>query len=174
MRPGLAIAAIAALFLTPALAQDALTLPGGASALSETHGDWTVKCAVELSANKIGCALSQQQADKATQQRVLAIELLPAAGDLLGTLALPFGLLLDKGVTLSLDDAAPLPLQRFRSCYPDGCHVALDLSPDVVTQLRHGAALKIKAVTDAGEDAPFSVSLKGFGGALDRTIDLAK
>ncbi|TIS85392.1 MAG: Invasion associated locus B family protein, partial [Mesorhizobium sp.] len=43
---------------TPPAAADAPQLPGGASALSETHGDWTVNCQIS-GTNKV-CSLSHQ------------------------------------------------------------------------------------------------------------------
>ncbi|MEP6565298.1 MAG: Invasion associated locus B family protein, partial [Mesorhizobium sp.] len=47
-------------------------LPGGASALSETHGDWTVNC--QITGTVKACSLSHQQFNKQTNQRLLAIE----------------------------------------------------------------------------------------------------
>jgi len=64
--------------LAPALAQDAPSLPGGASSLQETFGDWRVACWVTDASRN--CALSQQQA-RQNGQRVLAIELRACADD---------------------------------------------------------------------------------------------
>ena len=62
-------------------------LPGGASSLQETHGDWRVACA-QQNGKKV-CAFSQQQTDKDTRQLVLAVELnAPAADRAEGTLIL--------------------------------------------------------------------------------------
>ncbi|RUZ16287.1 Invasion associated locus B family protein, partial [Mesorhizobium sp. M7A.F.Ca.US.007.01.2.1] len=84
-------------------AADAPQLPGGASALSETHGDWTVNC--QISGATKTCSLSHQQFNKQNNQRLLAIELSSKTGeDATGTLALPFGLALAKGVSLTIDD----------------------------------------------------------------------
>lgn len=78
-------------------------LPGGASALSETHSDWVVNCQVNGAAK--ACSLSHHQFSKQTNQRLLAIELSTKTGeDAAGTLALPFGLALAKGITLEIDD----------------------------------------------------------------------
>jgi len=40
--------------------------------------------------------------------------------------------------------------------------------------LRAGAVLKVKATADGGTAAPFSVSLQGFGTALDRAGVLSR
>src|SRR5260370_26984555 len=77
-------------------------LPGDATSLQEMHGDWRVACALQ-SGRKV-CALSQQQTDKNTGQLLLAIELnAPAIDKAEGTLILPFGLALDRPVTLQID-----------------------------------------------------------------------
>ncbi|TPK96485.1 hypothetical protein FJ938_27220 [Mesorhizobium sp. B2-4-14] len=77
-------------------------LPGGATSLREGHGDWTVSCnlATQNGANVKVCALSQEQTDSQSRQRVLAMELRPAGETVQGMLVLPFGLALEKGVTL--------------------------------------------------------------------------
>lgn len=154
----------------PAAAQEAVTLPGGASALNETHGDWLVRC--EAQSSGIACALQQEQIDTSTRQRVIAIELAPDAGRLTGSLVLPFGLALEPGVRLQLDDGAPLPPLKFRTCLPAGCIVNLRFEADAVSVLRTISALKVAAIADAGGDTPFSISFKGFGSALDRAVAL--
>lgn len=156
----------------PATAQDAVTLPGGASALNETHGDWVVHC--EAAQQQIVCALQQEQADTNSKQRIIAIELAPGDGTLNGTLVLPFGLALEKGVALQVDGGAPLPSLRFRTCLPAGCLVNLTLEAPTVAALTLGTVLKVTATADNGSEAPFNISLKGFSGALDRTIELSK
>jgi invasion protein IalB len=91
-----------------------------------------------------------------------------------GALVLPFGLALDRGVTLQVDDAPAGPALRFRTCLPAGCVVPLSFDARLVAALRKGAALKINAAADNGKDAVFTISLKGFPAALDRTAVLAK
>ncbi|WP_366930626.1 invasion associated locus B family protein [Mesorhizobium sp.] len=95
-------------------------LPGGASALSETHGDWTVNCQV-TGTNKV-CSLSHQQFNKQSGQRLLAIELTTKTGkDAAGTLALPFGLALANGVALEIDDKKLDGTLQFSTCQAVGC-----------------------------------------------------
>src|SRR5688572_15815651 len=88
----------AAVLAAPALAavqagrgqpQPAQTLPGGATQLQETHGEWRVTCA-QPSGQKV-CTLSQQLADQNSRQMVLGIELKTATADKAdGTLVMPF------------------------------------------------------------------------------------
>jgi len=156
----------------PLAAQTAAELPGGANSLQETYENWTVACSLQGGAKR--CSLSQQELDQQSRQRVLAIELAPLADKAEGTLVLPFGLLIDRGVTLRVDDSAALPVLRFRTCVPVGCLVTLSFDGKFVAELRKGVALKIGAVADGGKDAAFSISLKGFPAALDRTAALTK
>jgi len=108
---------------TPAAGTAASTLPGGASSLQETYDDWQVVCGQQGGVKR--CAMVQQQISKENRQRVLDIELWPAGDKLQGALMLPFGLALDQGVTLQVDDAAPGQPLHFRTCLPGGCVVPL-------------------------------------------------
>lgn len=150
----------------------ASTLPGGASSLNETYKDWRVTCVAQGAAKR--CALSQQQAQQ-NGQRVLAIELnAPSGNTVAGTLVLPFGLALDSGVTFQIDEKPAMAPVRFRTCLPAGCLVNVSFDAATLVALRAGAVLKIKATADGGAAAPFSISLQGFGTALDRVAALAR
>ncbi len=150
----------------------ASSLPGGASSLNETYKDWRVACAQEGAAKR--CVLSQVQAQQ-NGQRVLAIELNAPSGNMVsGTLLLPFGLALDAGVTFQIDEKPTMQPARFRTCVPGGCLVPVAFDALTQVALRAGTALKIRATADGGAAAPFSVSLQGFGTALDRVGVLSR
>jgi invasion protein IalB len=159
----------------PASADDT-GLPGGATSLREAHGDWAVSCSVQTANSKTtkACALSQELTDRKSGQRVLAIEVRPAGTAADGTLVLPFGLALAKGATLQIDDGQASSALAFRTCLPAGCVVPVNFDTKMLAALRSGAALKVKATRDGGGDVQFSLSLKGFGGAFDRTATLLK
>ncbi|HEV7322670.1 MAG TPA: invasion associated locus B family protein [Ensifer sp.] len=147
------------------------SLPGGASALNETYEDWRVACAQDTGAKR--CVQSQVQAQQ-NGQRVLAIELnTPSENTVSGTLVLPFGLALESGVTFQVDDNTAMQPLRFRTCVPVGCLVSVTLDASTLTALRAGTALKVNATADDGTPAQFSISLRGFGAALDRVQSLA-
>lgn len=150
----------------------ASTLPGGASSLNETYRDWRVACA-QQGAGKL-CAMSQAQTQQ-NGQRVLAIELAAPAGNTVsGTLVLPFGLALDSGVVFQIDEKPAMQPVRFRTCVPAGCLVNVAFDAPTIVALRAGTTLKIKATADGGAAAPFSISLQGFGTALDRVGVLSR
>lgn len=147
-------------------------LPGGASSLNETYKDWRVACAQQ--GNQKRCALSQVQAQQ-NGQRLLAIELNGPSGNIVsGTLVLPFGLALDSGVSFQVDEKPAMQPVRFRTCMPGGCIVSVSFDAATIVALRSGTALKVKATADGGAAAPFSISLQGFGTALDRVAALSR
>lgn len=148
------------------------TLPGGASSLNETYKDWRVACVQQAKATR--CVLSQVQVQQ-NGQRVLAIELnAPMTTTVSGTLILPFGLALDSGITFQIDEKPAMQSARFRTCIPGGCLVNVSFDAATLVALRAGAALKVKATSDGGAFAPFSISLEGFGTALDRVAALSR
>lgn len=168
------LAMMMAALALPALAQQAVTLPGGASATTETHGDWTVRCQVRQPEGQIACLVQQEQVDSQSRQRLLAMEVVPNGDGVLGTLILPFGLDLDKGITMAVDEGQPMSALRFRTCLPQGCMVSVALPADVTEALRRGGALKVAAIADGGAPTPFTVSLRGFASAVARARELAR
>lgn len=148
-------------------------LPGGATSLQENYQDWQVKCEVQGTAKR--CAVSQQQVDAQTHQRALAVELRPVVEEKVdGVFLLPFGLSLEPGITLQVDEAEPAASLRFRTCLPAGCVVPAGFDAALLAALRKGAALKIKAVADGAGPLTFTVSLKGLANALDRATVLSR
>ena len=148
-------------------------LPGGATALTETFENWTVNCAVAQ--EKKRCVLLQQQTNQQTRQLTFAIELSPAPeGAVVATLVLPFGLALQNGVALQIDDQAKGEALKFRTCLPVGCLVGVTFDKAKVSSLRTGTTLKATALADGGNDISFSAPLKGFSAALDRVQVLVK
>jgi invasion protein IalB len=149
------------------------TLPGGASQLQETHGDWRVICNPQK--GETACTFSQQQIDNQSRQLVLGIELKPAGADKAeGTLVLPFGLAVTRPVTLQVDEAGPTQNFQFRTCIPAGCLVAVTFEPGTLAAIRKGTTLAVKATGEGGQETALKISLKGFSSAFDRTAALAK
>jgi invasion protein IalB len=148
------------------------TLPGGAEAISEVFQDWTVSCLSPEGGKS--CSIRQQQADAKTRQRLLAVQLQSKGDKVEGLMVLPFGLLIDKGVTLKVGETS-LGTLRFKTCLPQGCLVPFSLNAQSLSLLRAGSApLSIIASNDANQPLTFNVSVKGFSQALDRAQSLAK
>lgn len=149
-------------------------LPNGASAINETYGDWTVDC--RIAERQKVCLMSQAQGNRETGQRVYAIELRPPAeGKTEGTILMPFGLNLDSGAILKLDDKDLGKGLRFSTCVPQGCLLPVSFQTVATDAMRKGAKLVVASLNlSSGEAVTFNASLNGFGAALDRTMLLAR
>ena len=161
---GLSLLAPAAMAQTP--------LPGGAEAINETYQDWQMACVQPQGVKR--CAVTQQQSDEKTKQRVLVVELQPRGDRAEGVLIMPFGLAIDKGVSLKAGDAELGLALRFKTCLPQGCIVPLSLDAKAMAVLRKASVLTIGAFGDGDQPANLSVSLKGFVPAFDRAAALAR
>lgn len=161
---------------TTTQAQDMPSLPGGATSLSESHGDWTVGCGLQSDGDKTVkvCNLVQEQLDSRTRQRVIAVELRPGKGAAKAVFLLPFGLDLQKGITAQVDDQAASGVHHFRTCLPAGCVLEMEIRTELLAELDKGTQLKLNAIADGGKDARFAISLKGFQAAYKRTAELTK
>lgn len=148
-------------------------LPGGATALNETHGDWTLACVAAEGVAR--CAITQTQVSMENRQRILAVELTATEGGNTahGMLVLPFGLRLESGVRLTIDEAAPLAPLRFSTCLPAGCLVPFAFDGQTTSALKAGTAISVTATADdSGQEVAFSISLSGFISALARLTEL--
>jgi invasion protein IalB len=152
----------------PAPAQTGLVLEA-----QETHGDWRVVCASPN--NQKVCVFSQQLSDKSSGKTVLGIEVRAAADDrLTASIVMPFGVAVDKPVTIRVDEATPMTVP-FKTCIPMGCVVTTTWESSTVAALRKGTAMYVSTLSaDTGQAISFRISLAGFGSALDRSIVLSK
>jgi invasion protein IalB len=150
------------------------TLPNGASSINETYGDWTVDCRIVDSRKQ--CLLSQAQGNNQTGQRIFAIELRPPHdGKTEGTILMPFGLNLDAGALLKLDDKDLGKGLRFSTCVPQGCLLPVSFPTVATDTMRKTAKLTVASLNlSSGEAVTFNMSLNGFSAAVDRMIQLAR
>lgn len=151
-----------------------IVLPGGATSLNETHGDWTVSCG-KNQLQIMNCLMSQQLLNAENKQRVMAIELTiangPAAG-LNGTMVLPFGVKLSDGVKLAVDENSLLTEMPFSTCLPLGCVASIQLNPKMVEAFRVGSIVSIVLNTLEDTQLKVELSLKGFSSAHNRITAL--
>jgi len=147
-------------------------LPNGASSITESYGNWTVNC--RLNDGQKLCALSQIQGNKQTGQRTFAIELAtPKGGKTEGSVLMPFGVKLDAGATMKLDDkdfAQPL---HYATCLPEGCLLPVSFPANSIEAMVKAKVLSLTSVSlGNGQAVTFSVSLDGFPAALKRVSEL--
>lgn len=155
-------------------AAGAATLPNGASAINETYGDWTVDC--RIANGQRLCVLLQSQGNSQTGQRVFAIELrAPKDGRAEGTILFPFGMKLENGAVLRLDDKDLGQGLRFSTCLAQGCLLPISFPTVATDAMKAGKALTVAALNlSNNEPVSFNVSLGGFGAALDRIAQIDK
>lgn len=156
-------------------AQAATSLPGGASSLTETYGNWTVSCLMQPQdeTKRLVCSMSQQQVDE-KKQRALAIELSPAKDVTSGVLVLPFGLQLAAGTVLQIDEAKADKAIPFTTCLPAGCVVPVTFDAAKADAISKGKNLIVSAQAVGGNEIKLNIPLDGFTDALKRTRDLLK
>jgi invasion protein IalB len=149
-------------------------LPNGASSISETYGDWTVNC--RLLEGQKQCLLVQAQGDTQTKQRIFEIQLrTPKDGKTEGTVLMPFGLKLDSGAILSLDDKDLGQGLRFSTCTPQGCLLPVSLQAATIEAIKKGKVLTVASLNlNNGEVVAFKISLEGFAAASARGVELAR
>lgn len=161
----------------PAVGQPAAqnaTLPNGASAINETYGDWTVDC--RIANGQRLCVLLQSQGNSQTGQRVFAIELrTPKDGRAEGTILFPFGMKLENGAVLRLDDKDLGQGLRFSTCMAQGCLLPISFPTVATDAMKAGKALTVAALNlSNNEPVPFNISLTGFAAAFDRIAQIDK
>jgi invasion protein IalB len=170
------IAALAAgLTLTGAAkAQTASVAP---SSLTETYGDWSVRCVSPAAAEGQTaparvCEMTQALTQQGTGQRVLAMSLQSTEAGGSVTVVAPFGLLLSAGLMM---DVAQVPFLEgaFRTCLPAGCVVVSDLDQADLDLLAGGDTAKVHMRSQNGEDLALDVSLTGFNAAWNRLLELS-
>lgn len=149
-------------------------LPNGASSINETYGDWTVDC--RLVDGQKRCQLSQAQGNNQTGQKVFAIELrTPKDGKTEGTILMPFGLNLDAGAVLKLEDKDLGKGVHFSTCVPQGCLLPVSFPIVATDAMKKATKLTIASLNlSSGEAVTFNISLNGFAAALARVSDLGR
>ena len=178
MQAVVALLASLASSTAPSSAQDAAP-----SALSETYGDWIVRCATlqaegqNESKPKSVCQMSQELQQGQSGKRALLIVFdINATGNglLSGRIIAPFGLDLKSGLSLKIADAVYLEAP-FKTCLPQGCVAPTIVNSELLAAMRDGQKLTV-AMTAADSNRPVNmdVSLKGFGQAYDRLTALSE
>jgi invasion protein IalB len=154
--------------------QLAAALPNGASSINETYGDWVVDC--RLNDGQKLCLLLQIQANTQTRQRIFEIHLnMPKDGKTEGTVLMPFGLKLDSGALLTLDDKDLGQSLRFSTCTPQGCLLPVSFTTANIDSMKKAKTLGVASLNlSNGEVVAFKVSLEGFAAAIARVAELGK
>ncbi|MEI9990810.1 MAG: invasion associated locus B family protein [Rhizomicrobium sp.] len=168
--------ALSLLSIGAAQAQGAPAGGGAPVQPSETKqfGDWMVRCYPVKSPSP--CDMFELLANKQNQQRILSISIayVPSSDKHVIQIAVPLGVLIQKGLVLSADTYTS-PMLHYRRCDRGGCYVEMLMQPDAVGALSSGGdAGKIIVYADAGKAFEIPFSLKGFNDAHGAMQDLAR
>jgi len=132
---------------------------------------WAIRCddeeAVQAENKRGKCEIYQRQDMKESGKRLIefAIGYPEEQKDARGIFILPMGILLEPGVTLTIDDGAPLAFKA-RYCLPNGCYAYVSLNGDLLGRLSAGTQATVEIVRANGEPLKIPMPLKGFTKAL--------
>ncbi|MDP2731608.1 MAG: invasion associated locus B family protein [Hoeflea sp.] len=105
----------------------------------------------------------------ASGQRLLSMKLVRNPSDrdqIVATLSLPHGILLDVGVTFWVDDG-PKSVATISHADGSGSYATFPLDQKLSDALRKGKVFKVSAKSLDGEDLVFELSLDGFSATRD-------
>ena len=178
--------------------RNATALPGGASSLTETYDSWQISCSspkpvaavdggdkhapADLKAARVAnpvasCVLAQVQREKDSRQLVLSVEfsLDQSSGkdaELLGTLVLPFGMIVNAPIQIMADDKL-LQETFIATCLPIGCLAPVKLEAPAIQTLSSSKAVTLKSRSlEGGREIAFPIQVQGFTNGLKRLREL--
>jgi invasion protein IalB len=140
----------------------------------KTIGDWAVRCYPVQSQSP--CDMFQQQNEKDSQQRILALSLayIPHLDRHAIQIVVPLGIAIPKGIILHTASFTSQPL-AYRRCDRGGCYVETLVDNSVIDQMgRGGDSAMVKITADDGKSYDLKVSLNGFSAAHDSMAEQAR
>ncbi len=163
LRSALALAMLASVALTPALAA-----PAG----EKTFGDWHFGCAPidEKAGAKAGevCQMFQPVLDKKAGKTVLAmiVSRLPREEKPIMEIVVPLGVRLVPGMMIRVDGSKDSIHVPFIVCRPGGCSTQGPLSDEATDRFKNGQKLDVSFISPVGRQVTREVSLSGFSAAF--------
>ena len=151
------------------------TQPKAPDTTAETFQDWMVRCITGQDGTKL-CEMTQELNDAKSGQRVLAIGIKPSAaadGSADATIVAPLGLKIAPGISLKIDEAAPINLP-FDICLPAGCIVRAQMDAAQISALSAAKAIAVDMTAPDGTTLGVKLSPTGFADAWKRLGEIAK
>lgn len=159
-------------FVAPWSLVRAAALPNGATSLNESYHDWELSCQVKD--DKSLCSVMQKAFDRKTRQRLYSIQFQVTRNQVRGVALLPFGLDLNRGMTLVTDGLPVGDIYPFATCMPEGCIVPLDLDDGQFEGLEKSKNSALSFTTLSGRTMKFPLSTSGLADALARAHTLTR
>lgn len=136
----------------------------GRTTVSTTFGDWVVRCVEREAA--LPCEMSQQLVDGKSGQMMtrFSIAWSPAEDRHALQIALPLGVWLEPGVTLSVGELNVEGIQYSR-CLPRGCMIEAALEDPMLSELKTAEKGQLTIFDRTHQPIGLPFSLKGFASA---------
>ncbi|MEM6587021.1 MAG: invasion associated locus B family protein [Pseudomonadota bacterium] len=134
---------------------------------NEDFKDWAVRCSGEGDDKR--CSMNQTlRSAGENNDWLLRIELNQGQeGTAQGFLVIPFGMDINKGVSMSIDGGARFNLP-YRTCQSFGCVVPINFSGPAVEAMKKGETVEVTIYTlEGGSSFNLPVSLRGFTAAFE-------
>lgn len=140
---------------------------GVKQASAETDEAWSIRCNAEQTDPAHRCEMFQRLVEKESGKRFaeFAIGFPQGKNVARGAIILPLGILLHEGNTIQIDEG-PVFSFRVRYCMADGCYAFIDLSDQVLKEMKKGMQAKLSIKSFNGNAMVVPVSLVGFSKAL--------
>jgi invasion protein IalB len=175
-QPALLAGCALGLGIAAAAAQQAQEVPKSSAYVppkeaTKEESSWVKICTKGADAGaKQVCLVRHEGLELKTGQILIAAAVRSVDGDpkqrLLINLPTAYSLVIPTGVQIKIDDGKPVPLQ-YTVCLKTNCQVELELSKDMLAEMRNGSKLLIAAMNTQGKTMAFPIPLTGFGKTTD-------
>jgi invasion protein IalB len=158
----------------PAAGAPAAGAAGGAPAAAPataTEDAWVKLCMKsEQTQNKEICLINHEGLEPNTGMVLIAAAVRKVEGEekqqLLVRVPTAYALVIPAGVQIKIDEAQPIQLQ-YAICFPTSCQVQIELTNEIMDQLRKGKQMVVAAMNIQQKTMGFPVPLTGFAKAYD-------
>ena len=137
------------------------------SATERTFEGWVLRCETPKGGTS-RCRMTQYMTHKESGQRIVSVAIIRDKGDdaPVAMVFVPLGVYLPAGMTLQVDEGAPLKLE-YDHCVRGGCLVRTRLVPELIAQLKAGKTVKYGFQNPQRKDIAIPGPLAGFAKAFD-------
>ena len=152
---------------------------GAAAPAGATEDAWVKLCMRnEQTQNKEICLINHEGLEPNTGMVLIAAAVRKVEGEekqqLLIRVPTAYALVIPPGVELKIDEQPPIKLQ-YAICFPTSCQVQLELTKELMDQMRKGKQMVVAAMNIQQKTMGFPVPLNGFSKAYDGPpVDSAK
>jgi invasion protein IalB len=159
---------------TPPAAGAPAAAPGAAPAgapTTATEDAWVKLCMKsEQTQNKEICLINHEGLEPNTGMVLIAAAVRKVEGEdkqqLLVRVPTAYALVIPAGVQIKIDEGQPIQLQ-YAICFPTSCQVQIELTTELMDQLRKGKQMVVAAMNIQQKTMGFPVPLAGFAKAYD-------